>query len=57
MNYFIGINSDKCKHNCFIIDHNGEVINNTFTFKNDKTHFSDFYSIIKKLYSRKEIYN
>ena len=47
--YFIGIDIAKFKHDCFIMDHNGEVIHNSFTFKNDKAAFDYFYSIIQKL--------
>ena len=49
MAYFIGVDSAKYKHGCFIMDHNGEVMSNFFTFKNDKTGFNDFYSTIQKL--------
>lgn len=57
MTYFIGIDIAKFKHDCFIMDHNGEVIHNSFTFKNDKTGFDHFYSIIQKLdpYQEKRI--
>lgn len=49
MTYFIGIDIAKFKHDCFIMDHNGEVIFNSFTFSNDKTGFHQFYSKIQKL--------
>lgn len=46
MTYFIGIDIAKYKHDCFIMDHNGEVIFKSFTFSNDKTGFNQFYSIL-----------
>lgn len=54
MTYFIGIDIAKYKHDCFIMEHNGEVVRNSFTFKNDKTGFNEFYSIIEKLDSNQE---
>ena len=54
MTYFIGIDIAKYKHDCFIMDHNGEVIYSSFAFKNDKTGFNEFYSIIEKLDSNQE---
>lgn len=36
------------------MDHNGEVVLNTFTFSNDKTGFNVFYSIIEKLDTAQE---
>ena len=49
MTYFIGIDIAKYKHDCFVMDHNGEVIFNSFTFSNDKSGFNEFYSKIQKL--------
>lgn len=49
MTYFIGIDIAKYKHDCFVMDHNGEVIFNPFTFSNDKSGFHEFYSKIQKL--------
>lgn len=49
MTYFIGIDIAKFKHDCFIADHNGEVIRNSFTFKNDKTGFDSLKSILDSL--------
>jgi len=46
MTYFIGIDIAKYKHDCFIMDHNGEVIFKSFSFSNDKTGFNQFYSIL-----------
>lgn len=40
MPYFIGINIAKYKSDCFIVDHNGEVIRNSFTFSNNKAGFN-----------------
>ena len=57
MTYFIGIDIAKYKHDCFIMDHNGEVIFESFTFSNDKTGFNQFYSILCTLnpYQEKRI--
>ena len=49
MTYFIGIDIAKYKHDCFVMDHNGEVIFKSFTFSNDKSGFNEFYSKIQKL--------
>ena len=49
MTYFIGIDIAKFKHVCFIKDHNDEVIQNSFSFSNDKTGFNHFYSVINRL--------
>ena len=35
MTYFVGIDIAKYKHDCFICDHNGEVIRRSFTFSNN----------------------
>lgn len=49
MTYFIGIDIAKFKHDCFIMDHNGEVFCNSFTFKNDKTGFNELLSVLNSL--------
>lgn len=49
MTYFIGIDIAKFKHVCFIKNHNDEVIQNSFSFSNDKTGFNHFYSVINGL--------
>ena len=54
MTYFIGIDIAKYKHDCFIMDHNGEVIFKSFTFSNDKTGFNQFYSILCTLNPNQE---
>lgn len=54
MTYFIGIDIAKYKHDCFIMNENGEVIRNSFTFKNDKQGFNEFYSVINKLDQNQE---
>ena len=54
MTFFIGIDIAKYKHDCFVMDHNGEVIFNSFTFSNDKSGFHEFHSKIQKLDSNHE---
>jgi len=54
MTYFIGIDIAKFKHVCFIMNHNGEIIRDSFTFTNDKAGFIDFYSVIKQLDSNQD---
>ncbi len=39
MTYFIGIDIAKFKHDCFIMDQDGTVIRNSFSFKNNKAGF------------------
>lgn len=36
MTYFIGIDIAKYKHNCFIMDQDGFVIRDSFSFSNDR---------------------
>lgn len=36
MTYFIGIDVAKYKHNCFIMDQDGFVIRDSFSFSNDR---------------------
>ena len=47
--YFIGIDIAKFKHDCFIMDDNGEVIKDSFTITNDKTGFLTLHSALKSL--------
>lgn len=54
MTYFIGIDIAKFKHDCFIMDQNGTVIRNSFTFSNDKTGFDQLLSILNSLDSSHE---
>lgn len=54
MTYFIGIDIAKFKHDCFIMDHNGEVIRNSFTFKNDAIGFNELLSVLNQLQPEQE---
>ena len=47
--YFVGIDISKYKHDCFIINHNGEIIRNSFSFENTKKGFNEFLTAIKSL--------
>ena len=49
MTYFIGIDISKFKHDCFIMNENGEVIRNSFSFKNDKEGFNTLLNVLKNL--------
>lgn len=49
MLYYIGIDIAKYKHDCFIMDQDGVVIRNSFTFSNDKTGFNVFLSVLNSL--------
>ena len=53
---FIGIDVAKDKHNCFIINSDGEVLFNAFAISNNKARFDELYihfflSVIKTLFS------
>lgn len=47
--YFIGIDISKYKHDCFIATETGEVINENFTFTNDKDGFNNLLSLLHSL--------
>ena len=49
MTYFVGIDIAKFKHECFIFDHNGEVIHKSFSFPNNMTGFNSFLSVLNSL--------
>ena len=49
MTYFVGIDIAKYKHDCFIHDHNGEVIRHSFTFSNNQTGFKELLSVLDSL--------
>lgn len=55
MTYFVGIDIAKFKHDCFIMNHEGEVIRSSFTFKNDKTGFNELLSVLSSLDSNQTI--
>ena len=44
---FIGIDVAKDKHNCFIINSDGEVLFNAFAISNNKARFDELYQKIK----------
>lgn len=54
MTYFIGIDIAKFKHDCFIMDHNGEVIRKSFSFSNDKEGFNTLLNVLNSLDSNHE---
>lgn len=49
MTYFVGIDIAKYKHDCFIHNHNGEVIHHSFTFSNNQTGFKELLSVLDSL--------
>lgn len=49
MTYFIGIDIAKYKHDCFIMDQDGTVIRDSFSFSNDKTGFALLLSVLDSL--------
>ena len=54
MTYFIGIDISKFKHDCFIMNENGEVIRNSFSFKNNKEGFNTLLNVLHLLDSDQE---
>jgi len=49
MTFFIGIDIAKYKHDCFILNHEGEVIRESFSFTNDRTGFAYLKEILSTL--------
>ena len=49
MTYFIGIDIAKYKHDCFIMDQNGEVIRDPFSFENNREGFNTFLNVLNDL--------
>lgn len=49
MTYFIGLDLSKYKHDCFIMNENGEVIRNSFSFNNDSEGFNTLLDVLKEL--------
>ena len=49
MTYFVGIDIAKHKHDCFIMNHQGEVIRDSFSFTNDRSGFTSFLELLSKL--------
>lgn len=55
MTFLIGIDIAKRKHDCFIMNHQGEVIRDSFSFSNDRSGFSMLYEILAQLDSTQTI--
>lgn len=53
--YFIGIDSSKCRHDCFIITDSGEIIANSFSFNNDRDGFNHLLTILNTLIPKGDI--
>jgi len=53
--YLVGIDISKFKHDCFIITNHGEVIIDSFSFKNDRDGFISFLKVITSLDQSLEI--
>lgn len=49
MTYFIGLDLSKYKHDCFIMNENGEVIKDSFSFKNDERGFNTLLNALNSL--------
>lgn len=49
MTFLVGIDIAKYKHDCFIMNHEGEVIRESFSFSNDQSGFSSLNEILSKL--------
>ena len=55
MTFFIGIDIAKYKHDCFIMDDEGCVIRDSFSFSNDSNGFSFLLAILKNLKKKGKI--
>lgn len=49
MTYYVGLDIAKFKHDCFIMDSNGEVIRESFSFKNDSEGFNQLLDVLNAL--------
>lgn len=49
MTYYVGLDIAKFKHDCFIMDHNGEVIRESFSFNNDRSGFLQLLDVLSSL--------
>ena len=54
MTYWIGIDIAKYKHDCFIMNHHGEVIRDSFSFSNNRNGFTQLLEILLTLDSTQE---
>jgi transposase len=55
MTFLVGIDIAKYKHDCFIMNHEGEVIRESFSFSNDRPGFSFLNEILSKLDSSQSL--
>ena len=55
MTFLVGIDIAKYKHDCFIMNHDGEVIRESFSFSNDRSGFSFLNEILCVLDSSQSI--
>ncbi len=55
MTFLVGIDIAKYKHDCFIMNHDGEVIRESFSFSNDRSGFSFLNEILISLDSSQSI--
>jgi len=49
MTYFICLDLSKFKHDCFIMNENGEVIRDSFSFENNREGFNTFLNVLANL--------
>lgn len=49
MTYFIGLDLAKFKHDCFVMNHDGEVIKDSFSFANDSNGFNTLLNVLNSL--------
>lgn len=55
MTFLVGIDIAKYKHDCFIMNHDGEVIRDSFSFSNDRSGFSFLNEILRTLDSSQSL--
>ena len=49
MTYYVGLDLAKYKHDCFVMDENGEVIQDSFSFSNDVIGFNTLLNVLNTL--------
>ena len=49
MTYYVGLDLAKYKHDCFVMDENGEVVQDSFSFNNDSIGFNTLLNVLKSL--------
>ena len=54
MTYFIGLDLSKYKHDCFIMNENGEAIRDSFSFENNAEGFNTLLDVLNSLDSNQE---